>query len=276
MVSSPEPGIQLVLGDTAFAAGSNDATVSVADVMDYGDGGSAVTNGDDTGQYFPSGVVDFEVRNVTVGNSVDVVIPQASPIPANAVYRKYTPAAGWFDFVVDANNSVASAPSSAGSCPAANDAAYANGLTEGHDCVRLRIQDGGVNDADGLANGTIKDPGGVSVQVVMTAAVSSASSTTSFANGSGEQTVMSFVITSNAGDAVLNNLTLSTTGTLVDNSDISGVAVYLDANSDGTADSSTALATGTYSADNGTLTLTFTTPFALPVGSTQFLVTYDF
>jgi hypothetical protein len=276
VLSSAEPGIQFVLGDTAFASGSGDATVTIQDVMDYGDGGSPVANGDDAGQYFPSGIIDFEIRNVTAGNSVDVIIPQSTPIPANAVYRKYTAAGGWVDFVVNANNAVASAPSVSGACPAANDTAYVTGLTAGHDCVRLRIEDGGPNDADGIANGTIKDPGGVSIQVVVTATRTAAASATTFANGSGEQTVMSFTISNNAGDAVLNELVLSASGTLNDTSDISGVSLYLDANSDGTADSSTALATGTYSADDGTVTLTFTTPYSLPVGTTQFLVTYTF
>jgi hypothetical protein len=276
VISSPEPGVQLVLGDIAFAVGSSDATISVIDIMDFGDGGSAVANGDDEGQYFPSGVVDFEVHNVTVGSSVYVIIPQASPIPANAVYRKYAPVSGWVDFVVDANNTIASAQSAAGVCPSVDNSLYTSGLTEGHDCVRLLIQDGGINDSDGLVNGVIKDPGGVSVEVVVTANRSTASTKTNFTNGSGEQIVMSFVINNNAGDAELSGLTLQTNGSLDDTADISNVSIYLDADNDGVADTVAALATGNYSEDDGTLIFTFSAPYDLAIGSTQFLVTYEF
>jgi MYXO-CTERM domain-containing protein len=63
--------------------------------------------------------------------------------------------------VVDDRNSLASALGDAGFCPPPGDDAYATGLTEGHWCVQLTIEDGGPNDADGLANNRIADPGGV-------------------------------------------------------------------------------------------------------------------
>ena len=95
------------------------------------------------------------------GQSVRVVIPQAAPIRADAVYRKYQLASGWQDFVEDERNSVASAPGNPDSCPAPGAAGYQPGLQAGHYCVQLTLEDGGPNDADGLRNGVIQDPGGV-------------------------------------------------------------------------------------------------------------------
>ncbi|MCI2285845.1 tandem-95 repeat protein [Colwellia sp. MSW7] len=52
-----------------------------------------------------------------------------------------------------------------GYCPPPTSTQWTPGLTEGHWCVQLTIEDGGANDNDNLANGTIVDPGGVSVIV---------------------------------------------------------------------------------------------------------------
>jgi hypothetical protein len=93
------------------------------------------------------------------------VLPQRLPIPANALYRKLTPVNGWVDFVVDVNNQFSSSQGSIGFCPSPGDASWTIGLNEGHWCVQLTIEDGGPNDDDGLANGSIVDPGGVAVLI---------------------------------------------------------------------------------------------------------------
>ncbi|MCE9688267.1 Ig-like domain-containing protein, partial [Shewanella sp. AS16] len=99
-------------------------------------------------------------------------LPRASVLPEGAVYRKYNQVQGWYDFVEDANNSISSAPLNAeGQCPQVGAAAYETGLVPGHQCVQLLLQDGGPNDADGVANGVIEDPGVVSTQVQNTAPV---------------------------------------------------------------------------------------------------------
>jgi hypothetical protein len=95
------------------------------------------------------------------GQTYSLVLPQILPIPASAIYRKYTESKGWFEFVVDANNSYSSTLGDLGFCPAPQDSSWTTGLTEGHWCVRITLQDGGPNDDDGQANGTIIDPGGV-------------------------------------------------------------------------------------------------------------------
>jgi len=110
------------------------------------------------------GVFDFILFGLPVpGDSYRLVVPQRQPLPQNAVYRKYTESTGWRNFVVDAQNQLFSSAGEPGFCPPPGTAEWQPGLTAGHWCVQLLIADGGPNDADGLANGSIVDPGGVAV-----------------------------------------------------------------------------------------------------------------
>ena len=167
LMSNPELSLQL--GDVAFPAATGGAIISRNDMADHGDGeGGPVSNADDavanTGGY-----VDFKVEGLSMaGQSIQIVLPQASPIPANAVYRKYSVNTGWENFVIDTYNNVASATAIAGQCLSANDPLYTSGLTEGHDCVQLTIADGGPNDSDGVANHAINVSGGVGSETVPT------------------------------------------------------------------------------------------------------------
>ncbi len=111
-----------------------------------------------------STITNFNISGLQqLGDSVSVVLPLADGvvIPADAVYRKYTELNGdWFDFVVDDNNQLSSALKDAqGNCPAPNSVSYIKGLTEGNNCIQLTIEDGGLNDGDSMANGTVVDPG---------------------------------------------------------------------------------------------------------------------
>ncbi|WP_447076925.1 Ig-like domain-containing protein [Shewanella algae] len=119
---------------------------------------------DDSEGKIVGGLFDFELEGSEYGGSVSIVIPQVQAIPAQAQYRKYV-ASGWQEFVTDANNQIFSSAGEPGYCPPIGDASWQSGLTEGHWCVQLLIQDGGPNDGDGQANGTIVDPGGVAVKL---------------------------------------------------------------------------------------------------------------
>lgn len=112
----------------------------------------------DTNYHYPLHLYyDF---TVPAGTGVaNVVIPMASPLPANAVYRLYK-GGNWQNFTVDAINAVQSAPGTPGTCPAAGDPSYTTGLTQGDYCVELTISDGGVDDTDNSGT-TISDPGGI-------------------------------------------------------------------------------------------------------------------
>ncbi|WP_037027459.1 choice-of-anchor U domain-containing protein [Psychromonas aquimarina] len=110
------------------------------------------------------GYFDFEIHDLpTFGQAVDMVLPLRTAIPENAVYRKHTPETGWTDFIIDEKNVLYSAPGEEGYCPYPGSEQYKIGLNAGDWCLRLTIEDGGANDADQIANGTVVDPGGVSV-----------------------------------------------------------------------------------------------------------------
>ena len=118
--------------------------------------------GDDSDAQNIGGVFDFVIYGLPkAGKTCQVVFPQRLPIPANAVYRKFKHDSGWVDFQTDENNYLSSAKGEAGYCPPPGDGAWSEGLTEGYWCVQMTIQDGGLNDDDDKANGTIVDPSGV-------------------------------------------------------------------------------------------------------------------
>ncbi|WP_175577497.1 Ig-like domain-containing protein, partial [Photobacterium proteolyticum] len=152
-----EPGVCLRKGVTV--AGNETGGTQLLDTevtTQLGEDGAADNIG---------GIFDFVATGLPqVGQSYRVVFPQRRPIPANAVYRKYKDGLGWVDFVEDADNSLASAQGEAGYCPPPGDASWTQGLIEGYWCVQLTIQDGGPNDDDGVANGSVVDPGGVAAK----------------------------------------------------------------------------------------------------------------
>lgn len=105
---------------------------------------------------------DFKVTGLNKGESTIAILPLKKAIPSNAIYLKYSKESGWRDFVVDDKNKVESAKAlSQGVCPAINSSVYKIGLTKGDNCIRLTIEDGGVNDNDGVINGEVLDPSGV-------------------------------------------------------------------------------------------------------------------
>ena len=170
-----EAGLRLRLGATALAAGRAGARLALSDVMNFAPGASGLPA--DDALIYPGGLFDFEVSGLAEpGQSVSVVLPQAAGIPAQAVYRKYFAGQGWQDFVVDARNTLASASGVEGTCPAPGSHDYVSGLQPGHGCVQLTLEDGGPNDADGLRNGVVLDPGGVGTPPLSTGAGSATSS----------------------------------------------------------------------------------------------------
>lgn len=160
----------LRMGTTAFAASDLASAgfspeIDIADIVQHGGnaGGIAPANaGDGVEASCVGGCFDFEVSELEPGASVDVVIPLSVPLSESAVYRKYSTTYGWANFDTSGNDSIASSGLVNGVCPqpdAAN--RWVEGLFVGDVCVRLTIQDGGVNDADRVANGVVVDPGGV-------------------------------------------------------------------------------------------------------------------
>jgi len=154
-------GLSLSLGDvvtTAEGATAANATVDVNDLI--------------ADEHFTtlSNITNFNVSGLTeVGQSVPIVIPLSAgnKIVEGSIYRKYSETKGWFDFVVDSENGVYSAITDGdGNCPYPLSSDYHEGLTAGDNCIQLLIKDGGDNDADGLANGMVKDPGVLTSEVI--------------------------------------------------------------------------------------------------------------
>ncbi len=183
-----EAGLGLRLGSVAFASGNYIAGVTDSDIaLNAGDGVNAAVASTNS---MPTHIYDFQVVGLPYpGHSVKVVLPQVDAIPANAVYRKYFANLGWTDYIVNAQNRVASAPGAPGDCPPAGDSAYRDGLTQGDYCVQLTIEDGGPNDNDGEANAVIDDPSGVAQASSSLGVTSSSGSSVSSGGGGGGCTI---------------------------------------------------------------------------------------
>ena len=155
-----DPGLKMVLGERALASGAGGAELDMAQIP------ADLTLPSDN-VVAVSGYFDFVVDDLgETGDSVNIVLPQRQMIPSGAIYRKYSDV--WFTFVEDAKNNVKSAVGEPGNCPPPESESYRNGLNVGDWCVQLTIEDGGPNDADGIANGSVNDPGGVARLEVVT------------------------------------------------------------------------------------------------------------
>lgn len=161
-----ETGLHLRIGDAAIAAGKRGTRIDVSDVSRLRAGDTDPGNTADRRHAYPLGLFDFGIDNLAApGQSVQIVLPLADPIPAGAIYRKYALADGWKTFVQDDRNQLASAGTDGDLCPPPGHADFGAGLTAGRFCIQLTIEDGGPNDADQLANASIKDPGGLALFV---------------------------------------------------------------------------------------------------------------
>jgi hypothetical protein len=161
-----EQGLKLKVGGTAYAAGASGAAITDDTIQRFGgNAGDAPQNADDDHEHV-GGVYDFEISGLAPGSAVRLVIPLQSSIPRNARYRKFDAANGWRTFVEDGvNNRLFSAFAPGGACPEPGSAFYTPGLSYLHNCLQILIEDGGPNDPDGQANGVIRDPGALGVQL---------------------------------------------------------------------------------------------------------------
>ena len=152
-------GTTLTRGQSASAAGRFGALMTDDDIEQYGGrGGIAPLNAEDSFEH-ATGIYDFEVSGLLPGAQATIVIPLQTGIPKDAVYRKFDPATGWSNFVVDGNNRIASAVGARGACPEPGSVLYESGLHYLDNCIQLTIEDGGPNDSDNAANGVVVDPG---------------------------------------------------------------------------------------------------------------------
>ena len=267
-----ETGLLFVLGDVPYVNGQDFIGVSMDNIVDHYNLSEQQQDGD---YQYPSGLFDFEVQQLRLAASAQIVLRLSSAIPANAIYRKYIESKGWFTFVEDANNSLASAASVSDDCPAPGNVSFKSGLNQGDDCIQLTIEDGGPNDADGKVNGIVSDPGGIAVASttpdVSIEVVSNNANT--FSRNDQEQVVLRLKVTASLAGAQLDSLQISSSGDLNEQTDLSLVALYHDTDVNGEGD--TLLASGIYLQDDGQLEFTLSTPLQLSAGDTHLVITYQ-
>jgi cytochrome c5 len=101
------------------------------------------------------GVISLGAQATSGG--AEIIIQLSSNLPLNSVIRLFDTGSGqWSDFSIDTSNNFASAPSTSGGCPIITSANYQAVLTAGLSCIRLNVQDGGANDADGIVNSQVE------------------------------------------------------------------------------------------------------------------------
>ena len=147
--------------DSTFTAGASDTSDGVMDGRVSAADLASVGIGTDSGvdQQCIGGCFDYSLAPAS-GTTATVILPLSQPIPNRSRLRKWNGTA-WVDF--DLSDSIATASSVNGVCPASG---YTSNLTQGDDCIQLTLTDGGPNDSDGAANGTIVDPVGVGRDVL--------------------------------------------------------------------------------------------------------------
>ncbi|WP_010605258.1 Ig-like domain-containing protein [Pseudoalteromonas maricaloris] len=156
------------------------------------------------------GLFDFIATGLPQpGDVYSIVLPQRKPIPFNAMYRKLI-GGEWQDFVIGEGNELLSTQGEPGFCPPPGSNEWTAGLSDGDWCVQLRIVDGGPNDDDGIANGSIVDPGGVAVPITDNAQPIANADSVTIASG---QTIVIDVL---ANDTDSDNDALTITGASVD------------------------------------------------------------
>ncbi|NQD36667.1 hypothetical protein HPT27_06490 [Permianibacter sp. IMCC34836] len=155
---STDPGLQLRLGERALTAQRQGARLLSTEITDSN--GDVISDAD----YAPLGeLYDFELVGLSdTQRYARVIIPLAINIPPQAVYRKLI-AGSWRSFRVADGDEIASALMVDGRCPALDANSWHSGLNTGEQCLRLTILDGGSNDADGIVNGVVADPGGIAI-----------------------------------------------------------------------------------------------------------------
>jgi len=135
-----------------------------------------IDNTEDSG-YTTGDIYDYTIDNIEeIGGTTAVIIELETAIPNAAILRKHSINNGWKMFVEDAKNIISS---KIGAC---SDDTWSAGLIQNATCLKLIIEDGGENDADGTdgngmgkKNGSIEDP----------IAISTPSSSPSGSGGSG-------------------------------------------------------------------------------------------
>jgi hypothetical protein len=93
---------------------------------------------------FPYGMLAYDIQDIPAGSTVKIILTYSSAMPNNTQYWKCDSVNGWQNIT---------------SLLSHND---------GDNILELNITDGGLGDADGIANGIITDPGGPAIPATPT------------------------------------------------------------------------------------------------------------
>jgi len=159
-----DPGLRFEIGDAAQDQELNSGNITESQFKTWLETQNTSYQADRS--HAPKIILDYKIHGLEESGSVAMILLSLSePLADESRLRKYNSSTGWQSFIVDANNTVESAFSSDGNCPTDGTLSYQEGLQAGSTCLRLSIQDGGPNDADGLADGTIVDPIAISTPI---------------------------------------------------------------------------------------------------------------
>ena len=135
------------------------------------------------------------------------------------------------------------------------------------------IDDDGVSNLEEYENGTeisvFDNPPRISLAAVTL-------SDRDISVGDGEQPILLFDLSTSNSDAQLDSLTISASGSANDSALYRNLRLYADSNGNGQFESSELLGSGSFSADNGSLSFSLDSPLVLTRPTTRIAVTAEF
>lgn len=170
-VIQTQPGLMLGLGDIAFSSHKYASVISLTDIEQFSSNNAQDTSKvrDDFTENMSSGIFDLSISKLpTIGQSVSLVIPLTEKIDVDSPVLRIYKTLAWENFESDANNNVASILGGQNLCPDSTSSNYRTGIQTGHHCLRITIEDGGVNDRDGMKNGVVRFLGAVTRGLAVT------------------------------------------------------------------------------------------------------------
>ncbi len=151
-----EPGHTLSLGGLSIG-NEGEASFNSTGLEELG------VNINDEGFIHFGVLYDFVIDGLSaVDSSTFIVVPLPQNVPPNSVIRIFD-GDEWYTFIEDGQNAISSASSGENGCPAPGHQSFEPGLLAFRDCIQLQLSDGGPNDTDSNANGSIQITAGLAL-----------------------------------------------------------------------------------------------------------------
>lgn len=155
-----------------------------------------------------------------------------------------------------------------------------DGIDDGNDAFPLDETESQDSDMDGVGDNADPDDNDNGIndaaeQISFANPTAGNAQSQALRSGDGEQVVLAFAISSSEAGNEVRSFTLTAGGTLVPASDVTQVRLYRDDNNDGIADAGEHVVDTSLDFIGSQLIFTLDVPYALPVGETHFLITYE-